>query len=471
MTTDTVGVLTSTVSALTDDALLAQTRKFAHLEHHVEVTVIDHLREIHTRRLHLRRGFSSLFDYAVRELGYSDSAASRRISALKLCEDLPEVRDGLQDGSISLTTAAQLQNAFDRQRRNHRRKRGPVVAGRSAVPRQDSLLAPAAEAPEPPEPAPLLDVSARKALVQQAAGKSTRQVQELLAGVDPELTVPADKVRPLGDERYELKAVIDAECHRALERLRGLLSHVDPYMTLGQLVGRLAREGLDRHDPARPPRRPRAGNGPAGGERTSAPKQAATSRGAVTAVEQPAQPATKGSAPATSPESPDGCATSAAKSRRSPEERAASALWRPVKQGGRTSMARPQQGSGRQAGSARQMVPRPEGAATSAAKSQRNRGGGSGPAPPQPVTPARSATSAPKRSASTGRAGQSAPSVPRPSPASPPGVLVTGRGHRVRRRSVPVDEKRVRPGPHAAPSWRTSTKRPVAADSLAASEV
>ncbi len=37
--------------------------------------------------------------------------------------------------------------------------------------------------------------------------------------------------------------------------------------------------------------------------------------------------------------------------------------------------------------------------------------------------------------------------------------------------SALVDEKRVRPGPHAAPSWRTSTKRPVAADSLAASEV
>ena len=96
---------------------------------------------------------------------------------MKLCEELPEVRDGLQDGSISLTTAAQLQNAFDRQKRNRRRRqRGAVVAGGPAVPRQDSLLSPAAEAPEPPEPAPLLDVSARKALVQQAAGKRPRIV-------------------------------------------------------------------------------------------------------------------------------------------------------------------------------------------------------------------------------------------------------------------------------------------------------
>ena len=468
MTIDAVGVVTSTVSALTDDALLAQTRKFAHLEHHVEVTVIDHLHEIHARRLHLRRGFSSLFDYTVRELGYSDSAASRRISAMKLCEELPEVRDGLQDGSISLTTAAQLQNAFDRQKRNRRRRqRGAVVASRPPVPPQDSLLSPAAEAPEPPEPALVLDVSARRALVQQAAGRSTRQVQELLAGVDPELTVSADKVRPLGDGRYELKAVIDAECHRALERLRGLLSHVDPYMTLGQLVGRLAREGLDRHDPTRPPRRPRTGNGPAGGVRTSAPKKAATPRGAVTGAEQaPAQPATQKSAPAASPNSPDGSATSAAKS---------------------------QQGLGREAGSARKRVARPDSAATSAPKRSASAG--------------RAIPAATKREVWQRDGGRCSYVDPRSGrrcasrhllqidhlvpyalggSAAPANLRLCLAHHRHRHQgcsspaeaaaqgplsSALVDDKRVRPGPHAAPSWRTSTKRPVAADSLAASEV
>ena len=49
----------------------------------------------------------------------------------------------------------------------------------------------------------------------------------LLAEVDPELATPADRVRPLGAERWELKAVIDDECRRGLERLKGLLSHVD----------------------------------------------------------------------------------------------------------------------------------------------------------------------------------------------------------------------------------------------------
>ena len=42
---------------------------------------------------------------------------------------------------------------------------------------------------------------------------------------------------------------------RGLEQLKGLLSHVDPHLTLGQIVGRVVREAVERHDPTRPGRR------------------------------------------------------------------------------------------------------------------------------------------------------------------------------------------------------------------------
>ena len=59
---------------------------------------------------------------------------------------------------------------------------------------------------------PVLDRSARRALVEQAAGKSSRQVMRMLADVDPELAAPSDRVRPLGAGRWEFKSVIDDEC-------------------------------------------------------------------------------------------------------------------------------------------------------------------------------------------------------------------------------------------------------------------
>ena len=160
---------------------------------------------------------------------------------MRLCADQPDAREGLRDGSLTLSAAAELQSAFDRQRR-----RGSI-SGTAAI-------APAGSAAA-------------------AAGPAGTGAQN-----DPAAdSAPADRVRPLGDGRYEMKATIDADCQQGLEQLRGLLSHVDPRMTLGQLVGRLVKEGLDRHDPSRPPRRARSGSRPADAKanapRTPTPEQ------------------------------------------------------------------------------------------------------------------------------------------------------------------------------------------------------
>ena len=264
LTTATRPAITSTVGALSDRELLRETRNLVRHERHLQGAVIDHLAEIEARGLYLQRGFSSLFDYAVRELGYSDAAAARRIGALRLCADQPDAREGLRDGSLTLSAAAELQWAFDRQRRRGSIS-GTAAIAPAGTPAPDS--APAVPLPPAePEPPLVLDAVGRQKLVEEAAGKSARQVRRMLADLDPELARPADRVRPLGDGRYELKATIDAECQQGLEQLRGLLSHVDPRMTMGQLVGRVVQEALDRHDPSRPPRRARGGKSTRGRE-------------------------------------------------------------------------------------------------------------------------------------------------------------------------------------------------------------
>ena len=339
MTTATHTAILSTVSGLSDNQLLEQTGKLAALDHQIQVFVIDHLLEMEARKLYLRRGFSSLFDYVARGLGYSDAAAWRRINAMKLCAHVGGARERLRDGSLTLDAAAQLQAAFERRDRELARRAGAGAA------RQRNGSAPSAPALVPPperKPLPELDVSARKALVEEAAGKSTRQVMRMLAEVDPDLAVPADRVRALSGGRWELKAVIDEECRRGLEQLKGLLSHVDPRMTLGQLVGRLVKEGLDRHDPARPPRRRAQGSRSAGAEQSSAPKQEANPDGAAALAERSTQPA--------------GADASPGRKQSDAEHRAASG---PKSQGD----------SGRQAPSAVERSARPACRATSAPKS------------------------------------------------------------------------------------------------------
>ncbi len=269
-------VLWSTVAALPDYLLLAQTRQLARHEQALQILVLDHLREIEARRLHLTRGYGSLFDYVVHELGYTAAAAWRRIKAMRLCSQTGGARELLRDGSLNLSNAAQLQNLFERSDRSHGRPpggdgAGDGVGGASRGDGASGKPAPAAATragerdPAPPEagPAPaagpVLDAATREELVRQAAGKSTREVQQMLAEVDPELARPSDRLRALGGGRWELKAAVDAECRHGLEKLQMLLSHTDPHLTLGGLVARLVRDGLHRYDPARPPRVGRTG--------------------------------------------------------------------------------------------------------------------------------------------------------------------------------------------------------------------
>ena len=70
-------------SKLGDQQLLNQTKRLAANQRCIEVHILDHLDEIDRRGLALRRGFSSLFDYAVRELGFTDAAAQRRIQTMR----------------------------------------------------------------------------------------------------------------------------------------------------------------------------------------------------------------------------------------------------------------------------------------------------------------------------------------------------------------------------------------------------
>ena len=308
--------LLSTVAMLPDQVLLEQTRMLARHEQALQLSVVDHLREIDARRLYLRLGFSSLFDYTVRELHYTEAAAWRRIKAMRLCRETRGVRERLQDGSLNLSNAALLQNSFERWARSGggpgaagtagaaAGAAGSGAAGTSAAPGASSAPA-AAPGNAAGAPAPVLDAHARQELVERAMGKSTRQVQQMLAEVDPEAAAPAERLRPLGDGRWELKAVVDAECQRGLQQLRELLSHVDPHLTVGQLVGRLVREGVERYDPSRPPRRKRRKSDPAGDQCSAETAgRETTDRVAAAAAAETPHRAGKAAAPTTCPAAP-----------------------------------------------------------------------------------------------------------------------------------------------------------------------
>jgi len=113
----------SKLNSLSDSHLLSQTKLLVQKERKITVEVLEHLCEIDQRKLYLKRGFSSLFNYATKELGYSEGSTYRRINAMKLCREFPETTFKIQNGNLNLTTASQLQSFFEKQNKNQSKLR------------------------------------------------------------------------------------------------------------------------------------------------------------------------------------------------------------------------------------------------------------------------------------------------------------------------------------------------------------
>ena len=140
-------------SHLTDAELVAAVRGLAGDERDVTARVVAHLAEIDARGLYLPAGYPSLYVYCREALGYSEDAAYNRNVAARVARRFPEVVDMLAEGRLTLTAVKLL--------------------------------------------APVLNDGNRARAFAEAAGKSKRDIEMLVAALAPKPDVPSS-VRKVG---------------------------------------------------------------------------------------------------------------------------------------------------------------------------------------------------------------------------------------------------------------------------------
>lgn len=91
-----------------DRELLVDCKKAVVLEKKATARVLEYLTEIDRRKLWVKEGYSSLHDFCIRFLGYSEAEANRRIQAARLSSRVAEVKPLLESGSLSLTSLSLL---------------------------------------------------------------------------------------------------------------------------------------------------------------------------------------------------------------------------------------------------------------------------------------------------------------------------------------------------------------------------
>lgn len=97
---------------LTDKTLIADLKYLVTREREFLTRILHHLKEMDFRKLYSDLGYSSLFDYCVRDLGYSEGEAVRRIQAARILVDVPELEKKIETGVLSLSNISQASTFF-----------------------------------------------------------------------------------------------------------------------------------------------------------------------------------------------------------------------------------------------------------------------------------------------------------------------------------------------------------------------
>jgi hypothetical protein len=233
----------TTLADLADDALIAETRRVAAVERQSTAELLGLLNEVERRRLHLALGHSSLFAYCTRALAMSEHAAYSRITAARASRRFPALVDRLASGALTLSSigilaphlteenvAALLEAADGRSTREVER----LIAALHPQPDvATSLRALPIKTATSTDPVvlTLLDPAVQTVPAVQApcgALDSTRQ--------PPAPTRVRPAISPIAPTRYVLRITIGEEAHAALTRLRALLRHRIPDGDLAAIV-------------------------------------------------------------------------------------------------------------------------------------------------------------------------------------------------------------------------------------------
>jgi len=163
----------SAIRLLNDEQLLAEVGALAGAERNATIILIASLCELDARKLYREQGFPSLLVYCLEALQLSPSEAYSRIRAARAAQAFPNVLRMLADGSLTLTNL--------------------------------NLLA------------PHLTESNHDALLQAARFKTSREVREQIASIDPN-----------AKNFVTLVIRLPRETHDKFRQVQDLLRHVIP---------------------------------------------------------------------------------------------------------------------------------------------------------------------------------------------------------------------------------------------------
>jgi hypothetical protein len=205
---------------LKNSELISKIKDLVREEKRITLDILNHLQEIDDRKLYAERGFSSLFLFCMSELGYSESATNRRISAMRLMRTLPEIKVKIEEGTVNLSTLCQLQTFIRREEKLEDKK---------------------------------FSTSEKKELLKAIEKKSQKECEKEFAKISPENTKIKESERAVTEALTEIKFMASDELMDKFKALKNYLSHknINTYRELFEELTSIALKKFEVQKPKR----------------------------------------------------------------------------------------------------------------------------------------------------------------------------------------------------------------------------
>lgn len=191
----------------------ARITRLARHERKITAVVVEHLAEVERRRLFIDWGFASLFEYIKRELGYSESAAWRRVEAARTLIAIPELKEDLETGALKLSQIVMAQKAIKEDQR---------VNGR-------------------------MSLEDKREIFEEIRNKTSVETQKIL---DRDFDLPTPSIeKHKRDDSVELQIRLPREVFEKLMRVKELYSHSIPNGDWVAVVSQMADDVIKARDP------------------------------------------------------------------------------------------------------------------------------------------------------------------------------------------------------------------------------
>jgi len=194
------------LKTISNDDLHFKTKTLAERERLTTLEVLWHLRENDRRMLYAQMGYRDLREYCVKELKLSEGSAWRRISAMKLLVEVPEIENKIEAGVLNLSQLALARTHFREVKATPTEKRD---------------------------------------LLSCLENQNARSTERILAERKPEDFVPkaVESEKPVRGNKVELTLILDEELQAQLEEIQILLGRRHSKLELFKL---LAQEKLEK---------------------------------------------------------------------------------------------------------------------------------------------------------------------------------------------------------------------------------